>query len=172
MQIRIAALGKTGSVLDFEEIVPVSHFPELTKVGLAQSPLHIEGTVLKTKLGLLVSGTVALSLTLTCSRCLTAFVYPVKADFSEEFLPRGQVTESTEVDAFETAPTFFGDYIDISGLVTEAVILEIPMKAVCREDCLGICPKCGQVLNEKVCKCEAVQPDPRLAVLADLLKKQ
>ena len=75
MRIRVSALGKIGSVLDFEEVAAASQFPELTKIGLSQSPLELNGTVLKTELGFLVSGTVSMSLTLTCSRCLTAFEY-------------------------------------------------------------------------------------------------
>ncbi len=173
MRIRIAALGKIGSSLDFEEVVGVNHFPELTQIGESQTPLQIKGTVLKTKFGFLVSGAAEMSLTLTCSRCLTPFEQTIKADFSEEYVPAGYKAENPEPSELEDpAHTFQGDYIDITRLVTEAVILEIPMKAVCRNDCKGICPECGQVLNEKVCDCDKVQPDPRLAVLADLLKNQ
>jgi|LFRM01.1.fsa_nt_gb uncharacterized protein len=172
MRIRVSALGKIGSVLDFEEVAAASQFPELTKIGLSQSPLELNGTVLKTELGFLVSGTVSMSLTLTCSRCLTAFEYPVKAEFSEEFVPGGKGDHSEADELGDAAPTFQGDCIDVSGLVAEAIIVEIPMKAVCREDCRGLCPECGQVLNDNQCKCKVVQPDPRLAVLADLLKNQ
>ena len=171
MRIKIAALSKVGSTLEFDEVAAANRFPDLTQLGESLSPLKVKGVVLKTEQGFLVSGTVHMSMTLTCSRCLTPFEQQISADFSDEYLPQGQTVEGEGTSQLQDeVPTFQGDYLDISGLITESVILEIPMKAVCRTDCKGICPACGQVLNEKGCQCDPVQPDPRLAVLADLLR--
>jgi len=52
--------------------------------------------------------------------------------------------------------------------VREQVLLAIPMSAVCREDCAGLCAQCGQNLNEKKCGCETKVIDPRLAPLKNI----
>lgn len=60
--------------------------------------------------------------------------------------------------------------IDISAVLTEELLLWMPSKILCREDCRGLCPRCGKNLNEGDCTCAQSQGDPRLAVLKTLLK--
>lgn len=175
MQIKISALSKVGSMLAFEEEIPVKEYPELAQVGEFHSPLTVRGTAVKTEDGFLVTGTLATSVILECSRCLEPFIYHIEADFVEEFVPQTSKNSRTGTvfsELAEEVSTYQGDYIDISELITESVLLDIPMKAVCRTDCRGICPDCGQALNETTCQCNPHKPDPRLAVLADLLKDQ
>jgi uncharacterized protein len=52
------------------------------------------------------------------------------------------------------------------------MIVALPMQFVCRTDCRGLCPQCGQNLNETTCNCQAPSIDPRLAVLGKLLLKE
>lgn len=62
------------------------------------------------------------------------------------------------------------DYrLPLSDLVTADLLLSLPMKSLCREDCRGICPQCGRNLNEGLCGCRQETVDPRLAALKDLL---
>ena len=63
------------------------------------------------------------------------------------------------------------DELDLSGVVSEQVVLEIPMKPVCREGCRGLCPQCGADLNEANCGCDHTVSDPRFAALAELKKR-
>lgn len=69
-----------------------------------------------------------------------------------------------------------GDYIeipdlqlDLDELITSDIVLSLPSKYLCSEECKGLCPKCGQNLNKDVCKCDLRQVDPRLEALKDLL---
>ena len=69
-----------------------------------------------------------------------------------------------------------GDYIetpdynlDLDELVTSDILLELPWKHLCSDDCKGICPKCGANLNKTVCKCDLQEIDPRLEALKSLL---
>lgn len=173
MQIHIAALSKVGSVLEFKEIVPINRFPNLDHGGEDPSPVTLEGIVIKTESGCLVSGNISMVLTLTCTRCLTPFAYRLATDFSEEFI---SITEpdAAEKDSYlmDELPIYVADILDLTELITESIMLAIPMKAVCKTDCKGICSECGQLLNEKMCRCDQKKPDPRLAVLADLLKNE
>ena len=60
--------------------------------------------------------------------------------------------------------------LDVDGLIYSEVVVNLPMKHLCKDDCEGICPKCGKDLNEGDCGCPAKEIDPRLQALADLLK--
>ena len=62
------------------------------------------------------------------------------------------------------------DYtLDLDELVTADIILELPLKYLCREDCKGLCQSCGANLNEGDCKCSKTTTDPRLEVMKQLL---
>jgi uncharacterized protein len=82
---------------------------------------------------------------------------------------RGQGESGGSFD-FEAADQqlFNGKTIDLDPIVREQVLLALPMNAVCREDCQGLCAQCGQNLNEKKCGCETKVADPRLAPLANI----
>lgn len=114
--------------------------------------------------------------TLVCSRCLTSFTEPLSVSFEEEFVPEGSVEADSEEEQEEsdrTVTEYSGDEIDLSEPLRDNILLELPMKPLCDEDCKGICPRCGTNLNQAECTCadssEAV--DPRLAALKDLLRK-
>ena len=59
--------------------------------------------------------------------------------------------------------------LDLDELIYTETIVSIPTKHLCREDCRGICAKCGKNLNEGKCSCPEKETDPRLAALAELL---
>lgn len=61
--------------------------------------------------------------------------------------------------------------LDLDGLIYSEVILDLPTKFLCKEDCKGICPDCGKNLNDGECGCNHREIDPRLAKLAELLEK-
>lgn len=63
------------------------------------------------------------------------------------------------------------DYtLDVDNCVQTDIILNLPVKFLCKEDCKGICPKCGKDLNDGECGCQTEEIDPRLEVLKELLK--
>lgn len=63
------------------------------------------------------------------------------------------------------------DFIDISNDVREYAMLAIPMKNLCKEDCKGLCPKCGNNLNTEQCTCEIEKIDPRWLALKEIFKQ-
>jgi uncharacterized protein len=102
-----------------------------------------------------------------CARCLETFSLPLATPF-EFILTRAQPRESTqELHTEDLAFSFYsGDEIDLTPLVGEQAILALPTRAVCREDCRGLCPSCGINLNNETCTCKTTTTDPRLAILA------
>ncbi len=173
MRIKISALATIGSQLTFNNVVTAREYPGLLEFGEDHSDLTISGSVSRTETGFYVTGNVAMSLNLSCSRCLSGFTYNLKTNFSDQFVPENDdLVDPDDLQFVDENPTYKGDSLNLNELITESIVLAIPMKVVCRDDCQGICSECGQVLNEKTCQCNRVKPDPRLAVLADLLKSE
>lgn len=120
-------------------------------------------------------GSLETEVVFTCSRCLKTFNREIRKRFDLEYWPDPVVTK--EGEEFEltypelTIGFYRNDVLDLSAALSEQVLLEIPMKPVCREDCKGLCGQCGADLNEGVCGCQPETVDPRLAPLADLKKK-
>ncbi|MCS7233086.1 MAG: DUF177 domain-containing protein [Synergistetes bacterium] len=143
------------------------------KVNFSEE-VFVEGGVVKVKEGFMVWGEATTTLKLHCSRCLELFSFPVKVEFEVEYR-RGeeQFTSSKErslnEDDFRIS-YFAGENIDIEGDIRQFIILSIPMKPLCKEDCKGLCPVCGKNLNEGDCGCERDVEDPRWSALKGLMK--
>lgn len=116
-----------------------------------------------------ISGTVSASFSAVCDRCGSDTEVVVTTMFSESFSNLPEKVAEGEDD--QGVHLFEGDSIDLLPYIEQALFLAMPMKILCREDCKGLCPTCGQNLNDKECSCDQSPIDPRLAVLADLLKK-
>lgn len=99
-----------------------------------------------------------------CARCARPVVYEknVPIDF---LLVSGAAEdeESDDVIAVE------GDDVELDGIAVPELLLDMEMAVLCREDCKGLCPKCGKDLNEGPCGCDLRQADPRLEALKKLL---
>jgi uncharacterized protein len=94
--------------------------------------------------GILATGTTTAPWAAECRRCLTPVHGQVTAPFQELF----------EVDSREgESYPLKGDRIDLAPLVTEALLLSLPLAPLCRDDCAGLCPTCGADLNAGPCGC-------------------
>ncbi|RGY95925.1 DUF177 domain-containing protein [Clostridium sp. AM58-1XD] len=116
-----------------------------------------------------LNGTVKLSLLIPCSRCLT----PVKIDFSldiEASLDMNQ-TEEERAEELDEQPYVSGYYLDVDQLVRNELLLNLPMKVLCNENCKGICNRCGANLNFESCSCDRGSLDPRMSVIQDIFKQ-
>lgn len=122
-----------------------------------------------------VRGQLKASLQVICSRCLEETGREISKKIDLEYRPDPLVEndgEEFELDYKELSVGFYrDDRIDLTALVDEQLILEVPMKPVCREECKGLCPNCGTNRNEEECGCRTDRTDPRLAVLAELKQR-
>lgn len=104
-----------------------------------------------------------------CARCGK----PLERDFSfamEETLIQ-EDAHSAE-DILEEDVTVFSGYgLELDELVENHIFLNLPVKYLCKEDCKGLCPKCGKDLNDGECACDHREIDPRLSVLSKLTDK-
>ncbi len=99
-----------------------------------------------------------------CVRCLAEFTQILTADIKQlyDFPP----DPSSEHVVAETG------FLDLAPLMRELMLLSVPIRALCRPNCRGLCPNCGQDWNEGPCNCEKDEINPRFAVLKNLLNKQ
>jgi uncharacterized protein len=126
-------------------------------VVLCDEGVHVTG-------GFLITVAVRATVYGSCHRCLREVVVPIDTQ-QQEFVP----THPEKWDEADLSP-FIVDFVaDIGSLTREAVVLALPTKILCREDCLGICPRCGAVLDaDDGCSCADAVGDPRWEALRRL----
>ena len=97
--------------------------------------------------------------------------HAIKEQVDLMFRPLGADAGPPE-HAISTSDTEIGYYQDgglvLEDVLREQVLLSLPAKTLCRQDCKGLCPRCGRNLNAEVCICEGAPSDPRWSALADL----
>ena len=113
----------------------------------------------------LIAGEASLEFVLPCDRCLKPVEQTVELGFEREVLAPELITdEETKEDQH-----FVNEYeLDLNALLIEELQLTWPSKILCKEDCKGICKKCGKNLNNGSCGCDDFVPDVRLANLMDI----
>ncbi|HOK07202.1 MAG TPA: DUF177 domain-containing protein [Syntrophales bacterium] len=144
------------------------HLPDGTEETARFRDLDVRCLVRKVREVVFISGKLGSVLTMTCDRCLEEGEMFVEAEFSYTLrpltgLPGEAETELTAEDLDEGY--YEGDLIDLTPLVREQLLLQIPMKFLCRPECRGLCPRCGANLNTAPCSCGEGKIDERLAVL-------
>ena len=109
-----------------------------------------------------------------CARCLEPVQVPLEGDFDLIFRPSSASSEAGE-HAITPDETEIGYYQEsgllLEDVVREQVLLSLPSRTLCRADCKGLCPRCGQNLNQAKCSCDAAPADPRWNALAGLAEK-
>ncbi|UWG96156.1 DUF177 domain-containing protein [Dehalobacter sp. DCM] len=111
---------------------------------------------------LLVKGTIRLVIAVNCSRCLKPFTYSSEITFEDEWFPAEFASEAMDESAF----IFEKDEFAIDDRIIEQIVLQLPMKFLCSEDCKGLCLKCGADLNTRTCSCISEDIDPRFEILS------
>lgn len=120
-----------------------------------------------------VVGNLTTKIEVGCARCLEPVVRDVARSFDLLYRPQGIDAGHEELsvtDAEAEIGYYRGDGLELEDVLREQVILAVPLKTVCREDCKGLCPSCGSNLNVESCDCQPV-PDARWSALKDLKDK-
>lgn len=152
MYINLSDLKEIGSrkqlslELEFHNLEFVNREIEIEKT------IELELEIFNTSDSFVVEGNLKAELILSCSRCLQKYSSPIELDISEDVL-KSEMEDEEE--------------LYLNEIVVDNIILALPMKPLCSDNCKGICPECGQDLNEGDCDCEVEAVDPRLAKLKD-----
>ncbi len=117
---------------------------------------------------LLLRGHVELEAEIACARCLEEVPTSIRFDIDKELVIRDGSAFDEEM---EQTDYLIGFELDADKLVCAEILVNWPMKVLCREDCKGICRVCGINLNHGTCSCQKTEPDPRMAAIQDIFQK-
>ena len=144
----------------------------ITGVDGREHRISGECQLLRTQGRILVKCRLNTNTDITCSRCLTTFRQPLEFKFEEEYIPTVDVQTGAPLAGTADTGNFTIDehhILDLGEAIRQYAQLVIPMKPLCREDCAGLCQKCGKNLNEGPCACPTEEMDPRWAKLTQLM---
>ena len=156
---------RAGSLREYRRSVPAPAGLGLDLAGVPiGAPLVLELRLESVTEGVLVTGTAHGELTGQCGRCLDQFSGEFEVDVCELFAyPHSATDETTEEDEVHRIN---GELIDVEPVVRDAVVLDLPWTPLCRPDCGGLCPECGQRLDDLPAGHAHEVIDPRWAALA------
>jgi len=157
--------GDFAHVYEPDDLNPVDERVSLTQPATVSGKVRLAGNEV------FVNGHVETRAKIECDRCLQPVETPVNADFALEYIS-GSEYESSEAaeltEAEMSVSVFDGQAIDVDEMVKEQILLAVPTRMLCREDCKGICPECGTDRNTGDCSCATSDIDPRWAALKNL----
>jgi uncharacterized protein len=166
MRIELDKLEKTGDSFahryEPEEIVLDEEHVRLT------SPPEVEGRVQRSGHEVRLRGRLNAGAEVDCDRCLKTVAIPVETSFDVAYVPVADYTASEAAELQEEdlgLSVFDGETIDVDELVREQLLLALPARALCGEECKGLCPTCGANRNRDSCDCHSAEIDPRWAGL-------
>ncbi len=131
--------------------------------------------LLRTHQGILTKAELEVDAVLTCGRCLVEYPLDITIRFEEEFFPIVDINTGAKLSIpgeSEGASIDANHNLDLTEVLRQYAITDLPMKPLCRPDCLGLCHLCGANLNQKKCQCGRAEIDPRWRNLAELLQQQ
>jgi uncharacterized protein len=162
--------------LYFRHVFPIGEIKFVHEDAVLSEPVTTDFVLTHQDRDLRVDGTVGTSIRFRCSRCMKEFSKSFAASFDLTYVPQPKWTsENAEIalkyDEMEIA-YYDGVALDVNLVILEQIELAMPMNFVCREDCKGLCYKCGADLNEGLCSCKDEETDSRLSALLEFRHKK
>ncbi len=116
---------------------------------------------------LLIRGETEVTIAIPCDRCLEEVdrVFPIQIEKELD------LTASDGEQSMEKSNFMAGTSLDVDQLIFGEILVSWPMKVLCREDCKGICKRCGANLNLAECQCQKTELDPRMAAIQDIFNQ-
>lgn len=169
MVIDLFTLG--NSPKSFEFSLEAQEIDLESEEAILKSAVNIKGIVTKHIAQTDVEGTISTKTELECTRCLEKVERKLEFNFEAAFVTPENYTQAkeAEINAKDLDISIIeGNEIDLNELVREQILLNLPEQVFCREDCKGLCEKCGANRNLIDCKCIEKEVDPRWAALKNL----
>ena len=184
MLISLQDLRKHKNVLDYEkefppegfdlgpDVRPTSSVKATGRVTLIQEHTGDHGTLDDIR----VAGDLKADLEILCARCLEPVHYPIQRDYDLLYRPQGWDSsggeKEVEMQDKDAAISYYeGEGLELKDVLQEQMLLEVPLKTLCKDECKGLCPHCGRNLNTGECECAKAATDPRWEALKDLKDK-
>jgi uncharacterized protein len=121
-----------------------------------------------------IVGELSTRLQISCARCLEPVDQVVARSFDLLYRPQGvdARTEELSVTDVEAEISYYrGEGLELEDVLREQILLALPLKTICTENCRGLCPHCGKNLNLEQCSCAEPLEDERWSALKDIRKK-
>ena len=173
MKLRVDDITAEAKELSFSE--PEADINRILEKGpltefRIEEPIGVNVSYYRAGTELFFEGGLHATTTAICARCAEEFAAPSDRDFRFVLAPKsiGFDDDKDLRDEDLEFSLYDGDQIDLSPLIREQFLLSLPTRPLCREDCRGLCPKCGINLNDGKCSCSEETADPRLAPLRNL----
>jgi uncharacterized protein len=170
MRIELDKLEQTGDrfahVYEPEEILLDEEHVRLTE------PPEVSGRVRTRGREVRLRGRISARAEVDCDSCLKSVAAPIETEFDVTYVPEEDYTTSEAAELQEedlSLSVFDGETIDVDELVREQLLLALPARSLCREECKGLCPVCGADRNADACHCESPEVDPRWAALKSVM---
>jgi uncharacterized protein len=177
-------------IIDFsqhsEPEINFAHVYQSTEIDLNDetvrvvSPLRISGTARRNAIAANVKGNLQGHVELICDRCLQPLETEIETIFEVEYVTLNNyeqadklsITEHELTSADFSLSIYDGERIDLDELTREQILLNLPARQLCQENCAGLCEKCGANKNTDDCSCETKEIDPRWSALKELKSKK
>ena len=140
----------------------LGEFSYAEKFPVMLSIVHTNDQVLK------ITGEGRVSIWIPCSRCLEPVLHTFSIQIEEE--ADMKLTDQERIEALDESSFIQDKVLDTEKLLHNEILVRWPMRVLCKEDCKGICSRCGANLNQGSCDCDTADLDPRMAVISDIFK--
>ncbi len=134
------------------------------------SPMKVSGEITNTAGYMRMTLTMSLEYVAQCARCLSPVAGEFTLDLEKTVAPRDLLGDLDE-DKLDEFAIIEDGFLDMDEQLREELEMEFPMRFLCKEDCKGLCSKCGKNLNEGDCDCDHTDFDPRMEPLRKLLEQ-
>ena len=174
MKLDLRPLLAGERLLAFEYELPLDTHSEDTAsylwgVGFP-SPMKVKGEITNTAGYMRMTVSTYVDYCAKCARCLSPVTGAFTLDLEKTVAPRNVLSDLDE-DKLDDYAIIEDGFLDIDELLVLQLEMEFPMRFLCKEDCKGLCPKCGKNLNEGECGCQTKEFDPRMEPLRQLLER-
>lgn len=164
MKVNISDIVKTdGASLDieFKEYIPDLNSGEFDFIF--ENPVEFKGQLMSLGGVIKLNGCLKADYKANCYRCLQNVHKDMELTIEENFV---ESEKNTDNDVY----TYEGNYLTLDKPLKDNILLNLPMKQICSEDCKGLCPKCGVNHNFEACDCKEDEINPGMEVLKNFFK--
>lgn len=169
-----ALLSGEKSRLDIDYMLSISTEEMGNSVNLSgvtfPSPAKVTGSITDNAGYMRLSLSVALPYETVCARCACDVKGEFEIDFERTVVPKGMVDDAEEKE--EEFVVVENGMLDIDEQLSEILLLDFPTRVLCKEDCKGLCQKCGKDLNEGECNCPKKELNPAFAKLLSMFDEE
>ncbi|MCX7923813.1 MAG: DUF177 domain-containing protein [Clostridia bacterium] len=159
MNINISDIVKVeGASLDVEFVEKLTDLDSVVGDFTFDNPVHFKGRLVNIGGVMKLDGHLKADYSSKCYRCLDDVNGEIDISIKEDFVDR---EKSSDTETY----TYEGNYVSLDKTLKDNIVLNLPMKQVCTDECKGFCPKCGIDMNTKSCECKEEDINPKMEIL-------